>query len=274
MSGAPARTAPGVSIVIPTLNEEFYLPRLLESLTRIRTPLEIIVVDGASEDGTAGIVELFKPHFRGDSSLTLVASETRGISLQRNMGAERAVHGILMFCDADIVFPSAEVYEKLVAEFALNTYAVAAPFLRPIEPGKHLKYAYQVLSFIQRTLLRFGRPFFAGSCLLTTKEVFSGVGGFDTNIMLAEDVDYSMRAAKLGRSALIDIYLPVSARRATTYGYAWLLTEIPNIFRLLLTGRLKSETIYYPFGGYSGQAAHHVTKNTGKGRARLRATDG
>lgn len=254
---------PGVSVVIPTLNEELYLPQLLESLRGIKTPLDILVVDGASEDDTEKVVEEFKSYFKNTSSLRLIRSDTRGISLQRNRGAEKALHDVLMFCDADVVFPSAAVYEKIITEFTVKKYAVAAPLLRPIESGNHLKRLYRLLTFTQRVLLMFERPFFAGSCLLTTKEVFIQTGGFDTNIMLAEDVDYSMRAAKLGKAGLMNIHLPVSARRAIKYGYGWLFSETPNIIRLLLTGRLKSETIYYPFGEYGGQRAHHVTRNTG-----------
>ncbi|KND47141.1 MAG: hypothetical protein AB199_01775 [Parcubacteria bacterium C7867-004] len=252
-----------VSIVIPTLNEEQYLPRLLESLVSVTSPLDIIVVDGASEDGTVHVVERFSSSFQRDSSLTLIQSPERGISLQRNKGAEQATHDILIFCDADIVFPSDEVFQRIVTELVEKKYAVAAPLLRPIESGNDLKRLYHILTLMQKLLLFFGRPFFAGSCLLTSKDVFKRAGGFDETIMLGEDVDYSIRAAKLGRAGLVHIELPVSARRAIKYGYKWLLSELPNLFRFLLTGKLKSETIYYPFGEYGGQKPHHVTRNTG-----------
>ncbi len=255
---------PPVSIIIPTLNEEQYLPLLLDSLKNVTSDLDIIVVDGASEDRTTEVVKEFQPHFKDASSLTLILSETRGISLQRNLGALQAKHDLLIFCDADVLFSSNEMYTKLVSTFQEKKYVMAAPILTPIESGFHISLTYHVAEVMERIANLFGRPYFPGSCLITTKEVFKATGGFDTNIMLAEDIDYSMRAAKLGRSGLINVSMPVSARRFIKYGYSWILSEIPNLLRLIFTGRIKHESIYYPFGEYGGQKAHHVTKNTGK----------
>lgn len=254
------------SVIIPTLNEENYLPKLLKSLQNIPFPLDVIVVDGMSEDNTIHVVEMFKRHFSGDSSLTLIRSDRRGISHQRNLGAEVAKHDVFIFCDADIVFPSPVVLEDLVGLFMKNQYSIAAPFLRPIEKGFELIFLFRLLNMIQRIILLFGKPYFPGACLLTTRQIFHQAGGFDRAILLAEDVDYSIRAAKLGKSGLINITLPVSARRAIKYGYGWLFPEIPNLFRLLFTGRLKPESIYYPFGEYGGQKAHHVNGYSEKKR--------
>ncbi|HVM73624.1 MAG TPA: glycosyltransferase [Candidatus Paceibacterota bacterium] len=255
---------PAVSIIIPTLNEEQYLPRLLNSLRNVSSPLDIIVVDGASEDNTVQVVQKYQTLFTGNASLTLVQSTKRGISLQRNKGAAKAKYSTLMFCDADVAFSSKFAYEKLVTTFQEKKYVVAAPVLWPIEPGVNLRLAYITAFVVQTILLIFHRPFFPGSCIMTTKEVFTVTGGFDTNIALAEDIDYSLRANQHGSSGLIHSRLPVSARRVIKYGYGWLFSEIPNVFRLLFTGKIKPETIYYPFGEYGGQRAHHVTTNTGE----------
>ena len=104
------------SIIIPTLNEENYLPALLNSLKGVTFPIEIIVVDGNSDDNTATVVEKFKPFFFNNSSLRLLTSK-RGIALQRNFGATEAKYDLLIFCDADIVFLSVDTYQKMVSEF-------------------------------------------------------------------------------------------------------------------------------------------------------------
>ena len=49
-----------ISIVMPTLNEEQSLPRLLDALRGEKADHEVIVVDGGSEDRTAEIA-----HARG-----------------------------------------------------------------------------------------------------------------------------------------------------------------------------------------------------------------
>jgi len=252
------------SVIIPTLNEEQYLPTLLSSLSRITASLDIIVVDGNSEDGTVRLVEEMRHIFTGPSSLRVIRSQERGISLQRNMGAEQARYDTLIFCDADIIVPSSEAYAKLVSKFIKRNYAAAAPRLVPIESGFQLRLFYRSFYVIQRILIVLGRPYFAGSYLITRKDIFKKIGGFDTKVVLGEDVDYSLRAAKLGRCGLINIAFPVSARRVIKYGYGWIFKETSNLFRFLFTGRVLPESIFYPFGEFGGNKAHYVNNNKGR----------
>jgi len=221
-------------------------------------------VDGNSEDDTVRMVEEFQSSFTGISSLRLIRSIKRGISLQRNMGAEAAKCNILIFCDSDIIIPSPEAYIKLLSEFTKRNYVAAAPRLVPIESGIDFRFFYRMFYVIQRFLLLFNRPYFAGSYLITTKDTFLKLGGFDTNIILGEDADYSLRAAKIGSCGSINIPYPVSARRVFKYGYSWMFKEVPNLFRFLFTGRVKPETIFYPFGKFGGKTAHYVNDNRGK----------
>src|SRR5256885_16577902 len=52
-----ARTG-SVSVIVPTWNEAKYLPALLASLTnQTRAPLEIVVADSGSTDGTQDLAE-------------------------------------------------------------------------------------------------------------------------------------------------------------------------------------------------------------------------
>lgn len=252
------------SIIIPTLNEEKYLPRLLESLSKISAPLDIIVVDGDSEDGTAHVLEKYQSLFSGASSLRLLSTKKRNISFQRNLGAEQARHDTLIFCDADMVIPSPDAYILLISRFSEGKYVAAAPRLVPIEPGIRLRISYGTVYLVQRFLMLFARPYFAGSYLVTKKETFVKVGGFDTRIAIGEDVDYSLKAAKTGSCALINIPYTVSGRRVIKYGYSWIFIQIPNLLRFLFTGRILSESIFYPFGEFGGQQAHRATQNRGK----------
>ncbi|MDP3741330.1 MAG: glycosyltransferase [bacterium] len=239
-----------VSIIIPTLNEEGYLPLLLESLKKISSPLDITVVDGNSTDKTCEVAERFQQFFIGVSSLRLIRSEKRSISLQRNMGAEHAKHDILIFSDADIILPSYEAHEKMITEFLKNKYVAGAPIMAPIESQWDIRLAYKLMTWTQKILLMLDRPYFAGSYLLTTKDTFFRIGGFDPNVLLGEDIDYSLRAAKLGACGLLKTSILVSARRLVKYGYMWIFKDITNLFRLLFTGRVRAEKIFYPFGDF------------------------
>ena len=51
-----------LSIIIPTLNEENHLPKLLKSITEqnFKGNLQVTVVDGKSEDKTVALAEKFR----------------------------------------------------------------------------------------------------------------------------------------------------------------------------------------------------------------------
>jgi glycosyltransferase involved in cell wall biosynthesis len=242
---------PAATIVIPTLNEEKYLPLLLESLRRVSAPMEIIVVDGNSTDRTAEVVEEYRPHFSGHASLRLLRSDQRHIAYQRNVGGARATHDILIFCDADVVVPSREHYAKLISHFAERRLVVAAPVVIPVEPGLHFKLTFKLVYLLQRIVLRSGRPGFGGGYLLTSKDVFTRLGGFDARLSLGEDVDYALRAARLGPYELIHVPIAISARRLIHYGYGWIFDALPSIVRFIRTGYINPESIHYPFGEYN-----------------------
>jgi len=255
---APATAV--ASIIIPTLNEEKYLPVLFDSLRGVCAPMEIIVVDGSSKDGTVQVVEKYKDLLAGQ--LRLVHSKDRNISLQRNIGAAAASHELLIFCDADVVIPCHETYTKLISLFTEGCLAVAAPVMVPIESDLRFRLTYKLVYYLQKMVLSYGRPYFSGSYLMTTKHVFAQLGGFDTNLSLAEDVDYSLRAAKLGPYQLLNVTIGVSARRLKKYGYWWIIKALPSIVRFIRTGFIAPESIYYPFGDYDSQAGHRAGKRS------------
>jgi glycosyltransferase involved in cell wall biosynthesis len=258
----PARSPdiPAASIVIPTLNEENYLPVLLDSLMRVSAPMEIIVVDGDSTDRTVQVVERYQPLFAANASLRALQGNARNISLQRNIGAAAARHDLLIFCDADVLVPSHDTYATLVTRFAEERLAVAAPVLVPIEPGLGFKLAFKAVYWLQRLVLSYGRPYFGGGFLMTTRGIFFQLGGFDTKLALAEDVDYSLRASRLGPYRLMKVTMGVSARRLIKYGYWWIIESLPTIVRYIRTGSISPKDIHYPFGEYDKRASRRSSR--------------
>lgn len=90
------------SIVIPARNEEHNLPRLLESIPQgAEGPLEILVVDDASEDSTA---EVARRHGARVVSSRPLPPGWRGKTWACHQGAEAATGEWLMFMDADTWF--------------------------------------------------------------------------------------------------------------------------------------------------------------------------
>lgn len=104
-AGAPARH-PAVSLLIPARNEALNLVENLPAFLRLRYPaLEILVLDDASEDGTAALVDGHRAEFGG--TLKLLSGRPlpdgwMGKAWACHQLAGAATGEVLVFCDADV----------------------------------------------------------------------------------------------------------------------------------------------------------------------------
>lgn len=91
---------PKVSIIIPVKNGAAKIKDLLDSLMHVdydRDKLEIIVVDGNSNDGTKEIVSKYP--------VKLLVEEKPGVNAARNAGIKNSTGEIIAFTDHDCVVP-------------------------------------------------------------------------------------------------------------------------------------------------------------------------
>jgi glycosyltransferase involved in cell wall biosynthesis len=117
-------TAPELSIIIPSYNEELRLPatleRIAEYLATFGGAAEVLVVDDGSKDGTAAVAEYFRikiPTLRVISN-----SVNRGKGYSVRHGMQEARGRIALFTDADLSAPIEEA-GKLID--ALGTHDLA-----------------------------------------------------------------------------------------------------------------------------------------------------
>lgn len=223
-------SAPTISVVIPALREAQNIGPLLESLlSQSLAPLQIIVADGGSEDGTSEIA-------RGFAQVLVLGCE-RGTSLQRNEGARHATGELLVFMDADDRAPQ-DFLERVARSYRRLPFAVACPWFVAREPAWSIRMAYfsfNLLFFLGQGWLRMG----SGVCIIVRRQVFERVGGFDDSLHLGEDIHLIRRAARHGLHRHLMIPLETSGRRYQAQGFWKLSLFYARITPLLVLGAWK-----------------------------------
>jgi glycosyltransferase involved in cell wall biosynthesis len=234
-----------LSIIIPTLNDEAYLPLLLGSIENqgLNGRCEIVVTDGGSQDKTSQIAR--------DYGCRVVSG---GLPAKgRNQGAEAATGELLLFLDTEALLPDGFL-AKLLVEFQERGLDVASCGLEPIEEEwmpRFIcpKFFYDLLYNWPAQLL--GKAFPYASCLILVKrEVHARLEGFDERIKIAEDHDYARRAARIGRFGLLrSAKLPLFMRRCRENGIIKtnLKYLVCNLFNISL-GEVRSDVFRYDFG--------------------------
>lgn len=230
-----------LSIIIPTFNEEKFLPKLLNSIKKqTLQPSEIIIADAFSQDSTRKIAKAFGVKVI-DGGLPPVA---------RNNGAKVATQEVLLFLDSDVVLP-ASFLEETFTEMAKRKLAIASCLVTPRSSLKIDKVLHQFVNQYMRLTQKINTHI-PGACIFVKKEIHQKIKGFDESLILAEDHDYVRRAKKVGKFAYLKSYkIPISVRRLTEDGRInVVLKYIAVELHLIFIGKIRKDIFKYRFGHY------------------------
>lgn len=235
-----------LSIIIPTLNEEKFLPRLIQSIRKQNfSDYEIIVSDANSSDQTKEIALQNNCNFIVD-----VDDNHHHPAWQRNNGAKAACGDVLLFLDADTVLQE-DFLEKVMKEFNSKKLS-SAGFYFKFNPNK---FSYRIFSFLYNFFCFFRQyfsPISIGAGIVAKKEFHDLIGGFDHTLCLAEDYDYCQRIGKKGKFRIItSCRLLYSSRRIEKDGFfkvglAWTRMAFYTFFNR----KIKNLKIKYDFGKF------------------------
>ena len=187
---------PLVSIVIPTYNSENYLCECIESIFyQTYANYEIIVINDGSKDNPKQAI------FPYLGLLRYIDQQNQGVSATRNRGISLAKGELVVFLDADDCFLPDKL-ENQVAVFQENPQAgiVQSGWWRVNQQGELLKciepwhYIYQLNL---EAWLRW-KPMGTMGTLMFRRDWLQRVGGFDTRLRHAEDVDLVLRLSLQG----------------------------------------------------------------------------
>jgi glycosyltransferase involved in cell wall biosynthesis len=249
------RKLPRVTVIIPVRNEEEYIGGTLKSILNCDYPhslLEILVVDGMSEDSTREIVEKFKGRY---PFIKVLDNPAKIVPVAMNIGIKNATGEIIIRMDAhteyerDYISKCVEYLEKTKAD------NVGGP-LRP----RSKTFLQKAISLAVTSIFGVGNAKFhfddkEGYVDTVTygafrREVFERVGLFDEELVRNQDDELNYRIIKSGGRIYLtpeikSYYYPRSSLRKLwkqyfEYGY-WKVRviekhQLPASWRHLVPG--------------------------------------
>jgi glycosyltransferase involved in cell wall biosynthesis len=182
-----------VSFIIPVLNGGNDIARCLASIQHQRFPseqYEVLVVDNGSTDSTHQMVR--------DLGFTIQVMPGVTVAALRNCGAKKARGEYLAFVDADVELMARWLQEG-IALFEQRSIVAAGCFPRPPRPTTWVQQAWEIHQRGNRDLPS-RRPvrWLPSMNLLVRRDIFLAIGGFDENLVTAEDVDLCYRLGQHG----------------------------------------------------------------------------
>lgn len=203
------------SVIIPTLNEEASISRVLQDLRSLEG-LEIIVSDGGSKDSTLAIAE----------SLARVLRSKPGRGIQMNSGAAVASGDILLFLHADTRLP--ENWKESILSAMSDSRVAAGAFSLSIDSER---LSHKIISSMANLRSGLTKIPYGDQGIFVRRSIFEKIGGFK-EIPVMEDVDLMRRLKKMGKIVILGEKVKTSARRWEKEGVVY--TTIRNWLLIIL----------------------------------------
>ncbi|WP_420485281.1 TIGR04283 family arsenosugar biosynthesis glycosyltransferase [Iningainema tapete] len=188
---------PKISVIIPTLNEVGNITAAIAS-TQPSTNVEVIVVDGGSEDKTVAIAQ---------SLGVKVISAPRGRAAQMNAGARVATGEILLFLHADTLLPPE--FDVMVRKALQQPTTVAGAFALRINASQ---WSLRLVEWGVNWRSRFLQMPYGDQAIFVTNKIFHQIGTFP-NFPIMEDFEIIRRLRCIGCITIIKVPVLTSPRR-------------------------------------------------------------
>ena len=249
------------SIIIPTYNEEEYLPVLLDSIEEQDfTDYEIIIADANSEDKTREIAEEYGC-IVVDGGLPAVG---------RNNGAKVAKGELLLFLDSDLQLTE-DYLGKVLYEFRMERLGIAITQMLPMSNRVEDKLFHDFANYFMISVENI-KPHGAGCYgIIVKKSLHDECGGFDESLTFGEDTDYIERLAKKEPfKVLRNAKIGVSTRRLEEEGITTLIQQYgKSTVNDFIGKRTDASELNYNFGHGKEKITTSRLSSLEKGAERL-----
>lgn len=195
---------PKISVIVPVLNEEDWVPALCTAIKENSDSypdLELLFVDGGSTDSTAKQIR--------DSGGRVISSP-KGRARQMNTGAREAKGDILYFLHADTLPPNG--FDKAIRE-AVGAGRDAGCFRMKFESPSRFLAFFSWFTRVNHWLCRGG-----DQSLFITRDRFEALSGFNEDYIIYEDLELIRRLYKKGGFTVLPGCVITSARKYQRVG--------------------------------------------------------
>ncbi len=189
-----------ISVIIPTYNEEKFIGKCLQSISKQKQTHEIIIVDCGSKDQTLKISANF--------THKIIRADRKNLGYQANLGAENAKGNIFLFFHADSFLPKTGL-QKINDYLRQNQEAVGGSFTMIVEGDR---FFYKILSLGGNIFTRISKLYFGDRGLFIRKTTFNKMSGFK-EMPIMEDVNFSAKMNKEGKTSIIKGPVITSGRK-------------------------------------------------------------
>ena len=189
-----------ISVVIPSYNRREFLKRSIDSvINQTKKPLEIIVVDDGSTDGTETMIK------SDYDFVKFIKQKNKGVSAARNIGIKVSIGEWICFLDSDDEWKKDKLEKQINAmksnpgyKFFHSNEIWIKNGLRINQKKKHKKYGGDIFD----KCLDMCR--ISPSSVMIDKTVFDEVGNFNEDLVVCEDYELWLRICDKYRVFFID----------------------------------------------------------------------
>lgn len=213
-----------ISIIIPTLDEEKYIGKLLSFLEKHpqREQFEILLTDGGSTDGT---LDIAKSH----NDVKIINCSRPSRAYQMNKGTQQATGDILYFVHADVgLVPS---FVDDIASSVKEGFKSGCFCCEFVDPNLAI---LKLNAWFTKFPFSWSRG--GDQTLFITKAYFNELGGYDEKAVIMEDYFLIDQLLQSGTFKVLQTKVKISARKYKTNSYLRVLLANFKAMRMYKRG--------------------------------------
>lgn len=187
-----------VSVVVPVYNRRKIICETLDSIfNQSYRPIELVIVDDGSTDGTGEVIREWADKKHGDQfQMSLVFQSNKGVSAARNSGLEKAIGEYIQFLDSDDLILPGKIKKQveILRDNPLSSYCwsktsqINSEGQELARLGKPIRYRIAEIPEHNWHI----------SSLLLRKEILKDVGGFSEDLTNSNDWEFAARVKAFG----------------------------------------------------------------------------